>query len=213
MNTLFFTIKLLSDAVPASGITTSVIIDSDVAADENGLPYIPAKRIKGLLLESLLEVSEITDTKNEGEIRSLFGVIGNAVSHSIHMTDANIQHYETYDKWLSWAESKYMGEFQPDRITDVFTSIRRQTKLNNGIAEDHSLRSSRVLNKDLKFNGVISKNNDFSKKEIALLTLAFSNLRTFGVNRNRGFGRIDCVLSDSDKCPIDLRESYKEVIS
>ena len=42
------TIKLLSDALINSGEGFGAIIDSDVVFDDIGLPYIPAKRIKGL---------------------------------------------------------------------------------------------------------------------------------------------------------------------
>ena len=155
----------------------------------------------------------MTKVDNKEEISSLFGDIGNPESSSMNLSDANIKNHSSYTEWLYWAESKYKGEFQPDRITDSFTSIRRQTKLKNGIAEEHSLRSVRVLNKGLKFSGTISKNDGFTKKEKALLTLAFSNLRAFGVNRNRGFGKIVCELADGENNTIDLNTSYKEVIS
>ena len=41
--------KLLSDAIPGSGEGLAGIIDADITYDEYGIPYIPAKRIKGIL--------------------------------------------------------------------------------------------------------------------------------------------------------------------
>lgn len=39
-------IKLLSDLCTCSGETYNSIVDTDVTYDENGIPYIPAKRIR-----------------------------------------------------------------------------------------------------------------------------------------------------------------------
>ena len=48
-------IKLLSDLCTCSGETYNSIVDMDVVYDENGIPYIPAKRIKGCIREAALE--------------------------------------------------------------------------------------------------------------------------------------------------------------
>ena len=48
------TIKLLSDLCTYSGDTYNSVVDTDVVYDENGIPYIPAKRIKGCIREAAL---------------------------------------------------------------------------------------------------------------------------------------------------------------
>ncbi len=211
MNSLSFTIELLADALPASGMATSSVIDTDIATDELGLPYLPAKRLKGLLLESLIEVGETIGYKTE--IDSLFGMVGKSVSQSLFISDAKIENHEDFIEWLHWAKSIYPGEFQAESITDTFTNIRKQTRLEKGIAVNHSLRSSRVLNKGLKFAGTVTKNGGLNQQESAQLALAFSNLRYFGVNRNRGFGFIHCVLFNQNQQPIDLKKSLEELTS
>ena len=50
--------KLLTDAVPASGSGVAGVIDTDIVFDEYGIPYIPARRIKGVLRESALMLIE-----------------------------------------------------------------------------------------------------------------------------------------------------------
>mgnify|MGYP000559533320 CR=1 FL=1 len=45
------TIKLLSDLCTASGETHNSMVDTDIVYDEYGIPYIPAKRIKGCIRE------------------------------------------------------------------------------------------------------------------------------------------------------------------
>ena len=52
-------VKLVSPALTASGEGFGAIIDTDIVFDETGLPYIPAKRIKGCLLDSASEVEEM----------------------------------------------------------------------------------------------------------------------------------------------------------
>ena len=156
MNNLNYTIKLLSDALPASGITSTVIIDTDIAVDELGIPFLPAKRIKGLLLESCIEVSEIMpNTTINTDL--LFGKVSDSESNSIRISDAKVKDHSSFVNWLSWARSEFIGEFQADRITDTFSHIRRQTKIDDqmGTAVDHSLRTSRVLYKGLMFWGTI----------------------------------------------------------
>ena len=54
------TIKLLSDLCTASGETHNSMVDTDIVYDEYGIPYIPAKRIKGCIREAALEMMEIT---------------------------------------------------------------------------------------------------------------------------------------------------------
>ena len=51
-------IKLLSDLCTCSGETYNSIVDTDVTYDENGIPYIPAKRIRGCIREAGLEMLE-----------------------------------------------------------------------------------------------------------------------------------------------------------
>ena len=51
-------IELLSDLCTSAGDGQASIVDTEVCFDDFGLPFIPAKRLKGLLKESLIEVLE-----------------------------------------------------------------------------------------------------------------------------------------------------------
>ena len=48
-------IQLKSDLCAASGEGLGSLIDTDVCYDKYGFPYIPSKRIKGLLREAFME--------------------------------------------------------------------------------------------------------------------------------------------------------------
>ena len=65
------TIKLLSDLCTASGETHNSMVDTDIVYDEYGIPYIPAKRIKGCIREAALEMMEIRNSTPGPEHREL----------------------------------------------------------------------------------------------------------------------------------------------
>ncbi|MBC8213795.1 MAG: hypothetical protein H8E71_04060 [Candidatus Marinimicrobia bacterium] len=208
METMKFTIKLLSDTLPGSGMSGSAVIDSDVTADSYGIPFIPAKRVKGLLRESLMEVFEMIGGKiDKDKINGLFGKIGDAESKSLFVSDVKMKESDNLHEWLDWAKSSevWKGYFQSSAIKDAYSTIRQQTKLENGIAAKHSLRTFRVLNKGLEFEGVISKEK-FNDTEKEMLQLAFSNMRYLGISRNRGFGRIEANIQNSD-----LKQAFEKV--
>jgi CRISPR/Cas system CSM-associated protein Csm3 (group 7 of RAMP superfamily) len=56
MKDLQLEITLDSDALVGSGESYGSIIDGDVVFELNGLPYIPAKRIKGCLRDAAEEI-------------------------------------------------------------------------------------------------------------------------------------------------------------
>ena len=90
--------------------------------------------------------------------------------------------------------SQYNKYFSRESTENTFTSIRNQTKINDeGLAEEHSLRTIRVLNKGLAFKGDITVYEDYKDYE-KLLTLACINLRNIGTKRNRGYGEVECKL-------------------
>jgi len=75
MSKFTLVIALKSYTLIGSGEGYGSVIDTDAIFDNYGLPYIPARRIKGLLRESALEISEMNlpqkfETK---DINNLFG--------------------------------------------------------------------------------------------------------------------------------------------
>ena len=65
-------IELLSDLCAASGEVHNSLIDCDVTYDEYGIPYIPAKRLKGCIREAALELFELGIITKE-QYDKLFG--------------------------------------------------------------------------------------------------------------------------------------------
>ena len=72
-------IELLSDLCTCSGETYNSIVDMDIVYDENGIPYIPAKRIKGCIREAALEMCEM-GLMDRNQYVHIFGEAGSKKS-------------------------------------------------------------------------------------------------------------------------------------
>lgn len=192
-------ITLNSDSLIASGEGYGSVIDSDIVFDELGIPYIPAKRIKGCLRDSLQEIADIFQNSNidkELTLDKLFGNNKKSLNSSANFSNLKIKDYENNLKWLSYIQNEFSEYVSSSIVTSFFTDIRQQTCIDDdGVSKDHSLRTSRVLKKELEFEGKIEITSD-DKVILDSLLLACINLRRIGSNRTRGFGEISCELYD-----------------
>lgn len=183
-----------------------VNIDAEIVHDSYGLPYFPAKRFKGLLYESAVEVFEIfqlaeMSTENLAEPEKVFHRFsdddGKVSEIQIVVPNFYIRPLEEYQKicedW-KYLQSEYREIFSPADVLKNFTAIRYQTKLENGIAADGSLHNLNVLHAGENFFGKIEIMN-CNDKVLNLMALALKNLSYAGTKRNRGFGRISCTAN------------------
>ena len=144
-----------------------VNIDAEIVHDSYGLPYFPAKRFKGLLYESAVEVYEIfqlaeMSTENLAEPEKVFHRFsdddGKVSEVQIVVPNFYIRPLEEYQKicedW-KYLQSEYREIFSPADVLKNFTAIRYQTKLENGIAADRSLHNLNVLHAGENFFGKV----------------------------------------------------------
>lgn len=195
-------LTLLSAANPGSGEGWAGTIDSDVVFDEFGLPYIPARRVKGILREMANEVAAALQLCHADEtlklaptdVEGLFGRPGQDDSAPLAIANAYLEDYPRLRAWLQWAQQKTPHLAAPDQVISAFTHVRHQTAIDpDGIARDNSLRLTRVLNPGHEFVSVIELRDEKEKHKI-LLALAAQVTRHFGGKRNRGLGKISCRL-------------------
>jgi len=206
-------IQLISDTLIGKGEGWGAIIDSDIIFDDMGMPYIPARRVKGCLRESALEVSEMfeiseIDKKMNGFIKKLFGETGSMKSGPLEISNLYIENYFINRQWLDWFKYKYEQEnlFSRDQILKTFTSIKQHTAIEkDGIAKDKSLRTFRVLKKNNIFFGNLHILDEIDAASMQLLAFSIRNLRYLGTNRNRGLGQIKCELLEDGK---DICDEY-----
>ena len=185
------------------------MLDGDVCYDTYGLPYIPAKRIKGCLREAAEELRHMGDCLEDDKFRidveQIFGAEDRGVlilSNAKLMEkdkDENILHHEDFVSDLLHAKNEESQKFHQQQVISMFTYIRRMTKLNeHGSAEDTSLRSLRVLKKRLCFEADIDIDRKRLEEKTALsfdtvkkeLELCCKALRHMGLHRTRVMGEV-----------------------
>ncbi|MCH4183570.1 MAG: RAMP superfamily CRISPR-associated protein [Prevotella sp.] len=200
--TLHVKIETVSPISLSSG-QADVTVDTDVIHDEYGLPYFPAKRFKGLLYESAIEVVEMSELckgnyVTREAVNELFGrVAGSNVQMNIH--DFHLENYDEMIEDLKCVEQAYKECIQPSDVLADYTSLRYQTSIDEktGVAADTSLHNMRVVNAGIVFAGEI-RLCDVETAHIDAVVWALQNLRYAGLKRNRGFGKIQCMVKEKE---------------
>lgn len=176
-----------------------VTVDAEVAHDAYGLPYFPAKRFKGLLFESALEVVEIMGGQplfSVEDVRALFRHVETKESEGqLILSSLRLENYDAVREEWAYLEEQYPEMFRPSDVLEQYTSLRYQTKINRKTraAKDTSLHNMRVVDKGVVFVGKLTLENA-NENALPILALALRNLEHAGLKRNRGFGRIRCEL-------------------
>ena len=167
--------------------------------------YFPAKRFKGILYESALEVAEMAElcgTKfiTHSEVDALFRHDGNDDIQLV-FSDLYLPEIEKMrDDWRHLQEH-YGDYIQPLDVLKQYSTLRYQTRLENGIAANHSLHNLRTLNADIVFYGTIEIKNGTLRQE-QIIALALENLSTAGLKRNRGLGKIAARLTNREQAKL-----------
>ena len=112
METLELQLTLQSDALIASGEGFGAIIDSDILFDDVGLPYIPAKRLKGCLHDCACKAQQMLKDCGipEGISADLvFGKSGQKTPAPVYFSDLHIKEYEANHEWLAYLQQKQLN--------------------------------------------------------------------------------------------------------
>ena len=198
-------IQLKSDLCMGSGYSYAGIIDSDICYDTNGIPYIPAKRLKGCFRDVAENVLYSIISKEK--IEKIFGKSGSKAATGIFLDNAYIENYHSIRDELEKFKTKSENEISQQEVLNRFTHIKAQTKIENGVAKDNALRYTRVTNQysplgekgELIFKAKVVYDSD-DEKELGQIISATRNI---GLHRNRGLGSVKCEF------PIDSREITK----
>jgi len=197
-------IETLSYTLIGSG-EGSGLINVDLIFDELGIPYIPSRRIKGILRNKALELTEILGISHT-IVDNIFGKSGFKES-KLRIGNLYIKNYKDIKNELKalMENNNLKGLITKNKIINFFTILRKQTAIDeNGVAKEHSLRTIRVLKPYIEFIGEIVEFNHLTEKEKALLYLTVLIFKRIGTARNRGFGGIKCSIDglsigDSEK--------------
>lgn len=198
-------IKLKSDLSVASGYSYAGLVDSDICYDDYGIPFIPGRRLKGCfrnVAESVLYMC-----LSEEQIADLFGSWGSNRVQGIQIGNAVLDHYEELQE-----EAKSLivqKKLTPQNILDQFTHIQSQTRLENGVAVDTSLRYTRVVDhysplshgkqEEMVFYAPVSFWDSDENEIESILGKVVKATRNIGLKKNRGNGWISCELEMNAK--------------
>ncbi|MBQ9478011.1 MAG: hypothetical protein IJU71_00475 [Selenomonadaceae bacterium] len=197
------TIEVASPIHLSSG-AADVNLDADIVRDRVGLPYFPARRFKGLLYESAVEVEEmLTLAGHSFEASPVETIFHHASTSEVQLIVPNfyVKPYDDYQKLRAewdYLEREYGSLIRPTDVLETFASTRYQTRLENGVAKDGSLHNMRVLDAGVKFYGRLQLLNG-GDEHLQWIALALRNLKSAGSKRNRGFGRINCRMDRDDE--------------
>ena len=211
-------IAMQSMLMPGSG-GSGAIVDDEIVHDQYGLPYLPARRIKGLLRESAAEVCEMgAGLIALRDVHQIFGAMndkrqqaGDIGESIIKVRNCTLADSSTIQAWLQWCGSQYSEIINPQTVLSWFTAIRRQTAIEKGVAVENTLRSYRVIARPVTFTGNIEAVAHEALVE-RVLALACANLRHMGSLRNRGLGEVTCRLlrQDGTDCLGEILSAYKK---
>lgn len=206
MKTYRITIALKSDTMMGSGQSIPGVIDNDILYDEYGIPYMNAKTMKGHLGEqmrwiyrlkhdsfknvSLSELLGSPDTegiKREGKLRF----------STVHLPEA------VAGRIRKAVREKVVTK---EEILDSLTVPYTYTALDSeGIAEDHTLRRTRMVRGGITFETEIRVEN-LNDEEEKLLTWGVCALQHIGTCKSKGKGLVQCDIIDTES----LRKKYVE---
>jgi CRISPR/Cas system CMR subunit Cmr4 (Cas7 group RAMP superfamily) len=210
MNKFKLKITLLSDTTFGRGDGVAGIVDQEVEHDSYGLPYLRGRTLKGLLSE---ECDNLIDTlvDNQEYWRNLacklFGISGSGldIMAAVHIGDARLPS----DLQKAVAHAIQEKDLTSQQILGSLTSIRKQTAISaeTGVAEAKSLRSARVVIRELEFiSDFLFETETVEEDMLTLLVVGALSLRHLGSGRNRGRGHVKCTLHDADGN--DITQNY-----
>ncbi len=179
--TLPVRMELRSDAVFGSGYSIPGGEDVAVCRNDAGLPYVKGSTWKGLLRESLENLTA-WGVGVPADVDALMGEPGwNGLSggRRVQLTELSLLD-------------------PPDDPEDCF-ALRVFTSLENGVVKSGSLRTVSCARAGLTFSGEIS----CDETDLPLLRDALAGIKWAGTQRNRGFGRVRFTVGDARASQLD----------
>jgi len=194
-------IKLLSDTTFGRGDGVAGLIDQEVEHDYSGFPYLRGRTLKGLLSEECDNLIVILPpnirTHWENIAGTLFGSSGSTLETigAMHFSDACLP--EDLREVVTWQIKN--EELTDTDVLNSLTTIRRQTAIDSQtyVADEGSLRSFRVIVRELELNADLLFETQLNDEMLSLLSVSTLALRRIGSGRNRGRGHVRCTLHNA----------------
>jgi hypothetical protein len=201
----------LSDATFGRGEGTAGEVDVEVEHDDDGLPLLGGKTLRGLLRDSWLtiEVSLPAGHPLRVAAREVFGPEGDLEEESI-LRIANATLPSAVTDWVRAALHDPARSLTPRDMLLSLTDVRHQTAEDRctGAPARTTLRNSRVSLRGLEFESQLTWLREPADEELRCLALAVRATRHAGLGRNRGRGHVLLKLLDPERvdCTLALLE-------
>lgn len=192
MKKLELRIELKSDMCCGTGTGDGVRFDTVSSYNQYGLPYIPGKRLKGLLREQaefLRDCSAIEQTL----IDKIFGNGEHAGTLTVNNAELIGANENLRD--LEQLFNEEPGLYNPLTVQEVYTVARHSTAMEHGVAKPHSLRTIGAVPSGNIFITYLYLDGGETNEQLELLTKCAKLLRHIGLNRTRGLGEVSCCLT------------------
>lgn len=206
-------VTLRSDLCAGSGSSGGITVDRDVCVDAFGLPCLPARRIKGVLRAAAEMLTKYDDKQYpRQQLESVFGTA--SAPGLLRLRDAELPGVGEMRSCLRRVRADESHPLhaaaQPLNVTRLFTSVRGQTRMEDGVAAEGSLRYTRVLN---HYSPLYPGEETVLEAEVLCPEVYFAYLKTccaavkhIGLGRNRGLGAVSLQL-----CPAGKAEDRERV--
>ena len=203
MSEYLLQITLQSPLTSAAGEGRVGVVDRDVAFDDQGLPILPGRRLKGLWREAYRDVADAWKLCGEYPIsvERIFGGSGQKLGDGdacLYVANAELQEASALREWLKYLQ--HDQKLHPDDVVQHFATVRAQTAINRrtGAPLENTLRLTRTLKANLVFRARV---RFFKSPDDALLNplaLGAAALQHMGTARTRGLGKVRCRLLAHD---------------
>ncbi len=179
-----YKIEFLSEWHCGSGLSSGSDLDSLVVKDENGLPFVPGKTIKGLLRDAAEKICEFRKT-GLVKVEECFG---RETGKNSDDTGAGRCFFSNAE--IERGTQDFLNS-EPKRKAMLFRKISSTAIDENGMAREHSLRRAEVAI-PMTLEGKISGIPDEDSANMIKESMKF--VKRLGENRHRGLGR--CIISE-----------------
>jgi len=185
--TLKYTLTFFDYWHLGSGLSSGAKLDSSVVKDDDGLPYAPAKTIKGLAREMAEELDLDCDLINR-----CFGFTSDKEDKCYKkepmLKDENDKQIYTKCYFANAVlDEESHKEIVSNRLQDNLYDVIASTQIKDGIAVDDSLREIEVVLPLTLYGEIL----DVPQEDYEKLLKALKMIKRMGLNRNRGLGRCE----------------------
>jgi len=177
--TIDYTIEFFSYWQCGSGLAAGADVDALAIKDEDGLPYVPGRTVKGLLHDAAVTLSGLGALENENFIADVFGTSGDEDGHGKRSLASFSNAAITGPVRKSIIDGKLAG--------GLYASVASTAIDNDGIAKDHTLRKIQVV-VPCAVRGKIYGVSDTYEND---LRSCMAMVKRMGTGRSRGLGRCE----------------------